>query len=821
MKKITLVNIYNFIRMSHKEPSRFIQADFDTVARQMRLLKQYGLPATWALKYDALTDSRYQKLLLEHTDANDEIGAWWEITEPLCQRAGVPFPGKNRTFFDERVDTAYSVGYPPEDRKRLVDAYMKDFFSVFGHYPKTMGSWVLDSVTLSYAHNVYGVLGGAICRDQMGTDGFTLWGGFPNGVYYPSLQNEFLPAQTKEGQLPVAMFRLLSPDPVYSFEQDVRNGLSGVYTLEPCCQNGRDPSRISWFFSTLIREDGAGIGYAQVGQENNFLWENIRPGFEPQLKHLSDLSNEGLIRLETMAESASWFREKYALTPPAVWQASQSWNTNASLGCQWYATRYYRIGFLAENGHLRIRDWFLYDQSYPSRYLFRKLEKETEKEGQPGSGSASSTMDALPVLFPQKWMKKETDSRPFVRLLEPGCKTSACEEKDFAWWEPTGECRFSAPDEFTACASLQTRHTQYRFLLSQDSLLLETLYCPSEGSFALVFDLLPVFKYMDGKSIFMEHHGFSYHFTVEQGQIHNAGTRDLRILSENGKIRLRLSQNAVSGRTEDLFTRTYLQRPSEIDSQKPRWLRFPSSRNAVPPFPPVFTPPESVFPVGASAAVRLSVPEPNARIRWSANGQNPETDSSLYTVPISLTGDFLLTAVSLLPDGRKSERSAAHYRFGWKDILLKSATVFDGRPVFCGGGIDGLLQQQRGSLDYQDGHYLATLEDLDVICLLPEERLIHTIEIGFLSHHRSGIVYPESVELYLGDSEDTLRLVAQHTLPYGPAEREIAKQDIGFHPNARARCLRFVARRYAVMPQWCCYKGVPDVFLLMDNLIIN
>lgn len=30
-KKITLVNIYNFIRMSHQEPSEFLEADFDTI----------------------------------------------------------------------------------------------------------------------------------------------------------------------------------------------------------------------------------------------------------------------------------------------------------------------------------------------------------------------------------------------------------------------------------------------------------------------------------------------------------------------------------------------------------------------------------------------------------------------------------------------------------------------------------------------------------------------------------------------------------------------------------------------------------------------
>ena len=264
-KSCTIVNIYNFIRMSHQEPSEFLQADFDTIARQIRLLKQYGLPSTYALKYDALMDPRYQQLLLSQVGPADEIAAWWEITEPLCRRAGVEFPRKQSDQFDERVDSAYSVGYDPDQRRALVDAYMQDFLQVFGFYPKTIGAWVLDPVTIAYAWERYEVMGAAICRDQMGTDGFTLWGGYPNGIYYPSRANEYLPAQTPGQQIPVAMFRLLSPDPVYSFAQEVRPGLSGVYTLEPCCTNGRDPARIGWYFSCLTDTDRCGIGLCPGG----------------------------------------------------------------------------------------------------------------------------------------------------------------------------------------------------------------------------------------------------------------------------------------------------------------------------------------------------------------------------------------------------------------------------------------------------------------------------------------------------------------------------------------------------------------------------
>ena len=185
MKQTAIVNIYHFVRMSHVEPSRFIADDFETIRNEIILTKQHGFPGTYALKYDALMDSRFQARVLTYLEVQVEISAWCEISEPLCRRAGVPFRGKVSAEYDDRVDSAYCVGYRPEERKRLVDAYMADFIGIYGRYPQTIGSWVLDSVTLGYAAERYGILGGAICRDQMGTDGFTLWGGFPNGSYFP------------------------------------------------------------------------------------------------------------------------------------------------------------------------------------------------------------------------------------------------------------------------------------------------------------------------------------------------------------------------------------------------------------------------------------------------------------------------------------------------------------------------------------------------------------------------------------------------------------------------------------------------------------
>lgn len=781
-QKRVCVNIYNFIRMSHTEPTRFIQDDFDTIRNQIITVKQYGFPGTYALKYDALMEPRYQALLKEYLDERDELSAWWEITRELCERSGVCFRSKDREeIYDDRVDSAYSIGYAPEERVKLVDGYMADFYAVFGKYPQSIGSWVLDSVTMAYAAEHYGVQACAVCRDQMGVDGFTLWGGYPNGAYYPSRKNENIPAQTIENQMPVPVFRLLGPDPIYNFEADVRDGLQGVYTLEPAWLVGRDPEWIRWMFENLTEENTIGLAYAHVGQENNFLWENIKPGFAPQFDVLRQLSREGKLCVETMADTAAWFREKYRVTPPMTYQASTDWNRDRNLTCQWYASSNYRIGILGENGHLRIRDLFVYNDDYESRYLHNPMK------------GTKSTFDALPILYPQLW-RQDLEKRPFIRLMDPDGN------------EPTGKICYRSIEDDMAVAELQTKDGTASVILRAGSIVIR------EG-YSLVMDALPVFTSLEGKTIHMCHERFSYSFCVDVGKIVYAGKDGVRIDPEEGRIQIDLHQKIWE---RNFYTLQYLQDESAVDD-RPVTVLAPSLE--IPAIAPEFIPGESVFEYGVPAVVRMQSTDAGM-IRYTTDGSEPTESSSVYRAPLEIVHDCTLCARLYTPDGRCSDITKTEYRFGLKNMDLESPTVLDPRPVFAGNGLTDLLSSPRGSLDYLDGVWRGTLEDVDVTCTLAQPADIATIAIGFLSHHRSGIVYPEWVELYIGDAPDDLFLLERQDLPWGPCSREIEKKDVSFSVHKKIGAFRLVAHRYSQMPAWCTYYGSPTVFTMTDSILV-
>lgn len=251
-----IVNIVNFIRLLEpRDPAITEEVLYQTVIKQMAIMKKYKLGGTFLLQYDALLDPRYQQLLKSLPKESFEIGAWWEIPQPLVEKAGLKWRG--RYPWDWRANIGFSTGYTPKEREKLIDVYMGDFKKIFGYYPKSVSSWFIDAYSLNYMYEKYNIVASGNCKDQYGTDGYTLWGGYWNQAYYPSKINSYMPAQHAENQIPVPIFRMLGSDPVRQYDNGLGTTRQGVVTLEPVYKfGGGDSTWVNWFFAsfTLISE---------------------------------------------------------------------------------------------------------------------------------------------------------------------------------------------------------------------------------------------------------------------------------------------------------------------------------------------------------------------------------------------------------------------------------------------------------------------------------------------------------------------------------------------------------------------------------------
>ncbi len=370
-----MVNIVNFIRLLEPRDSSITEDRlYQTVVNQVNLLKKHRLRATFLLQYDALMDKRYQQLLKSLPRDSFEIGAWCEIPQPLVEKAGLKWRGKYP--WDWRANIGFSTGYDPAEREKLADVYMAGFKSVLGYYPKSVGSWFIDAHTLGYLYRKYGIVASCNCKDQYGTDGYTLWGGYWNQAYYPSRINSYMPAQHEAEQIPVPIFRMLGSDPVRQYDDQLGKARQGVITLEPVYPRaGGDSVWIDWYFRELVNGPAVAFGYTQAGQENSFTWEAMARGLELQFPLIEKLRDEGRIWLPTLAESGTWFRKQFKVTPATAVTVTEDL-PGSDKQTVWFDSRFYRANLLWSDSTLKFRDIHLFDERFPSVYEDRKADSD-------------------------------------------------------------------------------------------------------------------------------------------------------------------------------------------------------------------------------------------------------------------------------------------------------------------------------------------------------------------------------------------------------------------------------------------------------------
>lgn len=516
-----IINIVNFIRQTDYRVEDSDRKLYETVCRQVELVNRYDLPATFLLEYDALINPLYQKLLKTKLRNGAEIGAWWELTQPHIEAAGLKWRGEHPWV--SHANIAFSTGYTKEERERLVDVYMRKFKDVFGTYPKSVGSWYIDAHTLAYMHDRYGIEASCNCKDQIGTDGYTLWGGYWNQAYYPSRLNAYMPAQTGAGQIPVPVFRMLGSDPIYQYDDGLGNERQGVISLEPVYKHaGMNRKWVDYFFDALTDGPCLAFGYAQAGQENSFTWDNMREGLEMQMPLIDSLRRAGKVRVETLGESGRWFRKRFPLTP-ATAVTTVSDVRGEGNKTVWYDSRYYRANLLWEKGRFRFRDIHLFDERFKSEYL-----------DTPGTGS-QFLFYTLPFVDGFMWSNGE--DRAGLSLVRTGSDGHA------------EELRLDSPEvkergrSVLEVSGKDQYGDTFRITLHDDRIEVSSPDAGKDVAWALQLHAAPgtelPFTDVGGKSANAVFRGHSYSVTCSEGRFEKAAEGDshvLRIIPDNGKI---------------------------------------------------------------------------------------------------------------------------------------------------------------------------------------------------------------------------------------------------------------------------------------------
>lgn len=304
-----------------------------------------NLPIGWALRFDAITNTKFQ----QYFSKDKNLGLLLEITPLLASESGVAYKGKSSGEDWYLARNAFLIGYRLDERKKLIDNAFSIFKRTFGYFPQFSVSWMIDAWSLSYINKVYGVSLHEITKEQFETDSYTLYGGIFNAPYYPSAGHPLIPGKEND-MLPVVMVRQTISDLSYNYGTQ-----KAFYTSQPNDYLSEDLGEFEYFkklVSTTLNQSSA-HKFAVIGFENSYTEQKFQDEYIKQLIHLRKLSDEGKIRIIAPEDYASKHTNKFKYNQ--AFSLSSSIDREA-VDVYWYFSAFYRARILKRGNKLILTD---------------------------------------------------------------------------------------------------------------------------------------------------------------------------------------------------------------------------------------------------------------------------------------------------------------------------------------------------------------------------------------------------------------------------------------------------------------------------------
>lgn len=346
------ITIANPVRISAytKDSVKSLASEYSEVSKR-------NLPASWLFTYDVLENQQVTDFA-KQMDQKQDLGIFLEVTPNFAKNAGVIY---NKTDSWHRSNSVFLIGYSQDDRKKLIDVVFKKFKSDFGYYPRSVGAWWVDSFSLSYMKDKYGIIATLGCADQFYTDGYSLWGQYWSTPFYPAKFHAGMPARSIETKLDLVLLQWAARDPL--------NGYSGERASSYSTQDYYTRNLPDEYYEKLIKlyalKNKNQFGQITLGLEGDFPEETYREKFAQHLDTIQRISTKENITITNMKDFSLWYRQTFPnLSPAHVIEADDL--LGSKIKSIWYQSPAYRIGltYNEENQELKIIDWRTFQDNF-------------------------------------------------------------------------------------------------------------------------------------------------------------------------------------------------------------------------------------------------------------------------------------------------------------------------------------------------------------------------------------------------------------------------------------------------------------------------
>ena len=322
----------------------------DALIGQAEILKSFNIPATYLVRYDAFGNSNITVLLKNLS--GDEKGIFLEITPTWTKDANVDYR-RSDNWHD--AGSAFLSGYETGERVKLIDSAFEKFKEVFGFYPNSVGAWWIDSYSLEYMQDKYGITGALIVADQYTTDNYQIWGQYFSTPYYPSKKHILHPAQTLDSKLPLVVMQWASRDPLNAYGNGVQESTFSVQANDYLDYHQLNTDYFSSLVDIYTKQTLNNFGQVTVGLENSYSWEKYGPEYKKQIEVLRQKQNSGQLTPVTMQDFSNWYKQTFPnLSPSHIIVADDP--IGSSKKVVWFMNPYYRAGWFFNSDGSLFRD---------------------------------------------------------------------------------------------------------------------------------------------------------------------------------------------------------------------------------------------------------------------------------------------------------------------------------------------------------------------------------------------------------------------------------------------------------------------------------
>lgn len=233
---------------------------------------------------------------------------------------------------------------------------------------------------------------------------------------------------------------------------------------------------------------------------------------------------------------------------------------------------------------------------------------------------------------------------------------------------------------------------------------------------------------------------------------------------------------------------------------------------------PILETQQSFFADSIELKVRSSLR--GTEIRYTLNGEEPDSTAIIYSAPITISDDTNFKAIAMKDGWFSSEVLTKKFsKIGYE---ITNYSIVN-KPHKNYPGASKLFDRIEGSLGIKDGKWTGyNGEDLNVTMDLGEVSIVHRVTVSCLEAVNQWVFFPKMVEVFVSNKEDGgFEKIGEKTII---REKDITDDSIERYvidiPNTEGQFFKVVVKNYGKLPKWHPAAGNPS-WLFVDEILVK